>query len=185
MLLATCLLPLICSCNQTASRLVINRVDVPASINLTSPAFKNGAALPAKYTTSQDISPPLAWSNVPPATRSLVILMEDADVPPPNPYLHWVIYNIPPTVTSLPEGLPREKKPKAIPGSVQGKNSRKRLGYAHPAPIDRKPHRYHIEIFALDDVIDPESGKTKAQVVTEMNGHVLTKGELICSHRAK
>ncbi len=175
---------LVTGCNQTAQRLIVNRTpDVPANIELTSPAFQNGEALPRKYTTTLDLSPPLEWRNVPAGTKSFVILMEDADVPPPNPFLHWVVYNIPAEVTSLPEALPHEKKPKRVPGAVQGKNSRKRLGYQHPSPIDKRAHHYHIEIFALDDLIDPESGKNKSEVVTEMNGHVLGKGELIATFR--
>jgi Raf kinase inhibitor-like YbhB/YbcL family protein len=177
-------LVLLVGCNQTAQRLIINRTpDVPGMIVVSSSAFRNGEALPAKYTTTLDLSPPVEWKNVPAGTKSFVLLMEDADVPPPNPFLHWVMYNIPANVTSLPEAIPHEKKLKLIPGAIQGKNSQKRLGYGHPSPIDKRPHHYHIEIFALDDLIDLESGKTKSQVVTEMNGHVLGKGELVCTHR--
>lgn len=176
---------LITGCNGATERMVINRSpDVPQNIVVTSPAFKNGDPLPVKYTTSLDISPPIDWKNLPPGTKSIVLLMEDGDVPSREPYLHWVMYNIPPGTTGLPEAFTHEKKPKMLLGAVQGKNSKSRIGYLHPAPIGSKAHHYHIEIFALDDLIDMESGKNKSEVVTEMNGHVLGKGELICTHKA-
>ena len=167
------------SCAQTSQRLLINRCDVPATISIWSPAFADGQPIPIKYATSLDLSPPIQWKNIPDRTQTLVFVMEDADSGPPDPFLHWVIYDIPPNVTALPEALPKEKKLKVIPGAIQGKNSKRRIGYLHPAPYDQRTHHYHFQIFALDDVIDPESGKTKSEVLTEMSGHVLAKGEFV------
>jgi Raf kinase inhibitor-like YbhB/YbcL family protein len=145
---------LLCSCNQTVQRLVTNRCDVPATISITSPAFGNGQPIPQKYGTSLDISPPLNWSNLPPGTKSLVLLAEDPDVPPPEPFVHWVVYNIPPELSGFPESMGPERKPKAFPGLAQGHNSRHKIGYAHPAPYDNRVHHYHFEIYALDDTLD-------------------------------
>ena len=175
------LVPLLAlGCSPNFDKLIINRTpDVPGSIIVTSTAFKNGQAIPDKYATTLDVSPPVEWSNVPAGAKSLVLLMEDADSPPPDPFVHWVIYNIPPTVSGLPENLPHLKKLKVPLGPIQGKNSRHREGYGHPTPPGDKVHHYHFEVYALDDVLPAESGYNKSQVITEMSGHVLAKGELI------
>jgi len=184
MKLLTCLmLTFLIGCNQTAQRLISNRTDVPSSITLTSPAFADGHPIPTKYATSLDLSPPLKWSNIPSGAKSLVLIMEDADVPPPEPFIHWIVFNIPTTMTEFSEAMPHDRKPKAFPEVVQGRNSRKKTGYTHPAPYDHRTHHYHFEIYALDDVIDPETAHDKPEIITAMSGHVLAKGEMIGTYQ--
>ncbi len=173
-------------CNLTEQQLIINRSpDVPATISVSSPAFANGKPIPERYTTSLDISPPLKWSSGPAGTKSYVLLVEDADAPPSEPFVQWVVYNIPSDVTTLPEGVPHDKKLKDNPAIIQGKNSHKQIGYLHPVPFDRHTHHYHFEVYALDDEFDPASGMSKSEVVTAMNEHVLAKGELVGTYRQK
>jgi Raf kinase inhibitor-like YbhB/YbcL family protein len=168
-------------CTNNLSNLVFSRSpEVPATIGVSSPAFADGAEIPAKYLTTRDLSPPITWSNVPSGTKAFVLIMEDADGPPPEPFVHWLVYNIPGEATGLPEDVRTEKRlTTAAVGALQGKNSRKKIGYAHPSPPGDHVHHYHFEVYALDEPIADETGYGKAQVVSEMNGHVIAKGEMV------
>lgn len=117
---------------------------------LRSSAFADGAQLPKKFTADgADISPPLSWSRPPAGTRSLLIIMSDPDAPGPMPFLHWVVFNIPPTARSLPAHLPPHKHVAGVHGARQGKNSFGGRGYGGPAPPPGPAHHYRIEIYAL------------------------------------
>lgn len=112
-------------------------------LTLASAAFILGGTIPAAFTCEgSDRSPPLSWSGVPEGTRSLVLIVDDPDAPDPAAprmtWVHWVLYNIPPAVTGLPEGV----APDALPaGTGEGINDWKRTGYSGPCPpIGR--HRY-------------------------------------------
>jgi Raf kinase inhibitor-like YbhB/YbcL family protein len=130
---------------------------------LTSTAFSHGGAVPPKYTCEgQDVSPPLAWSDVPPGAKSLVLIVDDPDAPDPaaprTAWVHWVVYNIPVTARGFPEAESR------LPaGARDGLNDWQRTGYGGPCPpIGR--HRYFHKLYALDTVL-PDLGKpSKAQL---------------------
>ena len=105
------------------------------AIQLTSSAFRPGGAVPRPYTgDGVDRSPPLAWSGLPPGTKELALICDDPDAPQPEPWVHWVIYKIPATVTGLPEGVAASDKPAAPAGALQGPNSFRKTGYGGPAP---------------------------------------------------
>jgi len=101
-------------------------------IQITSTAFNEGESIPSKYTCDgEDISPPLKWSNFPQGTKSLALISDDPDAPV-GTWVHWVIYNIPPTVTEFEEGIPTTKE---VPnGAKQGMNDFKKIGYGGPCP---------------------------------------------------
>jgi Raf kinase inhibitor-like YbhB/YbcL family protein len=147
---------------------------------LTSPAFANNGKIPAQYTCDGvDISPPLSWSDAPQGTRSLALIVDDPDAPDPKApkviWVHWVIYNIPADVTSLPEDAARHGLPA---GAQQGLNDSKRVGYNGPCPpIGR--HRYFHKLYALDTVLQDLGHPTKAQLVSAMQGHVLAEAQLV------
>jgi Raf kinase inhibitor-like YbhB/YbcL family protein len=125
---------------------------VPATIQLTSPAFADGGRIPALYTVEAgDISPPLAWENVPAETQELVLIMEDYDVPFPHPLLHLLIYSLAPSTTGLAEGtLPSRHDDAQRPGLLLGRNSMHHQRYDGPAPIPgHGPHHYVFQLFAL------------------------------------
>jgi len=127
---------------------------VPQTIQLTSPAFENGGRIPSVYTVEAgDISPPLVWSNVPPAAKELVLLIEDYDVPLPHPMLHLLLYSLAPTGTGLAEGvLPSKNDSAERPGLLLGKNSMGHQRYDGPAPIPgHGPHHYVFELLALQE----------------------------------
>lgn len=150
------------------------------TLELVSAAFTEGGAIPPKYTCEGDnISPPLAWSGVPPGTKSLVLIVDDPDAPDPRApkmtWVHWVLYNLPPSSTGLTEGVKAEALP---PGSMSGLNDWKREGYGGPCPpIGR--HRYLRKLYALDTILTGLNRPTKAAVEAAMKNHVLAHATLI------
>lgn len=152
-----------------------------AKLVVTSSAFSNGGTFPNIYTQNgQNISPPLSWSRGPAGTKSYVILTEDSGVARPQPVFHWVLYNVPGAVTSLPQALPTDPKLAAPAGAMNGLNIRKASGYMGPKPPAGQTHPYHFEVFAVDTVLDldPTSADRNA-VVAAMKGHVLAEGEIV------
>ncbi|HID21096.1 MAG TPA: YbhB/YbcL family Raf kinase inhibitor-like protein [Planctomycetaceae bacterium] len=154
------------------------------TISLTSTAFAEGQPIPRKYTgDGQDVSPPLAWTHVPEETKELVLICDDPDAPTSEPWVHWVIYKIPPSVTSLPEGIPRREKLEEPAGALQGKNSwpsGPTIGYRGPAPPPgHGTHHYHFKLYALDCTLDVPPGADKNTLLKAMEGHVIGRGELV------
>ena len=154
------------------------------SLILTSAAFAAFGAIPALHTCEgQDVSPALAWTGMPGAVRSLVLIVDDPDAPDPAApkmtWVHWVLYNLPPASTSLPQGV----APSALPaGTREGKNDWKRTGYGGPCPpIGR--HRYFHKLYALDMLLPDLGPATKAEVEAAMKGHVLAQAELVGTYQ--
>jgi Raf kinase inhibitor-like YbhB/YbcL family protein len=153
----------------------------PGTVTVTSPAFAPGAAIPATYSEyEQGASFPLSWTAGPEGTRSYVLIMEDPDATMPKPFVHWVAWNIPSDVLSLREGLQEQDALTDPPGLRQGVNSRGTIGYLGPRPpAGDPPHTYHVELFALDAILEvPLSGANRDQVLAAVNGHVIASGEL-------
>ncbi|HLQ45216.1 MAG TPA: YbhB/YbcL family Raf kinase inhibitor-like protein [Planctomycetaceae bacterium] len=164
-------------------------------MKLHSTAFAHEATIPTKHTgEGADASPPLAWSEVPSGTKSFTLICDDPDAPSrkrpaPQPWVHWVIYNIPVTVTSLPERVARSSKLNSPIGACQGHNSwpSDNVGYLGPMPPPGSgPHRYFFKLYALDTELNvsPEQA-TKLAVLDAMQGHVLAVGELIGTYERK
>lgn len=152
------------------------------SLQLTSTAFPHGGEIPSKYTCEgQDISPPLAWSDIPSGAKSLALIVDDPDAPDPAApkmtWVHWVLYNLPTNVNSLPEAI------KQLPaGTLQGQNDWKRTGYGGPCPpIGR--HRYLHKLYVLDIVLPDLGSPTKAALEARMKGHVIAQAELIGTYQ--
>lgn len=149
---------------------------------LTSPAFSSGGSIPVEHTCEgADRSPPLSWSGIPAGTKSLALIVDDPDAPDPAAprmtWVHWVLYNLPPDSSGLPEGVAD------LPaGTREGFNDWKRTGYGGPCPpIGR--HRYFHKLYALDTVL-PDLGRPgKAHLEKAMQGHVLAHAELIGTYQ--
>jgi Raf kinase inhibitor-like YbhB/YbcL family protein len=152
------------------------------SISLTSPVFVEGAAIPQQYTCKgKDISPPLKWSGVPTETKSLALVMDDPDAPT-GTWVHWVLYDLAPSMTELPEGL--SAKEHIAPGSgKEGVNDFKRLGYGGPCPPAGKPHRYFFKLYALDTALDLKPGAKKKDLEHAMEKHILAQGQLMAIYK--
>ena len=156
------------------------------AFTLSSPGFRPGGGIPARYTCEgEDISPPLVWSAPPPATKSLALIVDDPDAPDPGhpkmTWVHWVLYNLPPNGGSLREAVTDS----ALPAGVrQGLNDWKRAGYGGPCPpIGR--HRYFFKLYALDVVLPDAPRLSKAQLEAAFTGHVLARSELIGTYEKK
>ena len=152
------------------------------TISVTSTAFEAGQPIPKKYSgEGQDLSPPLAWSNVPQGAKEIALICDDPDAPA-GTWVHWVLYKIPADVTGLPEGLPREKILKVPAGAAQGINSfsKDNLGYRGPLPPPgHGPHHYHFKVFALDKPVSVPPGVDKKTLLAEIREHVLARGEMV------
>lgn len=154
------------------------------SLNLTSTAFAPNGSIPARYTCEgDDTSPPLSWAGAPSGTKSVALIVDDPDAPDPakpkRVYVHWVVYNIPATATSLPENASKKGLPA---GAVQGKNDWGKTQYGGPCPpIGR--HRYFFKLYALDTELTGLSSPTRADLLKAIEGHVIASGELIGTYQ--
>lgn len=154
--------------------------EVSTMLQLSSPGFENRKSIAGKHTCDgENISPALEWSGVPEGTGSLALIVDDPDAPDPaNPgmtWVHWVLYNIPATAGTLPEGVKDKDLPK---GTLQGLNDWKKKGYGGPCPPVGQ-HRYVHTLYALDMVLPDLARPTKAKLEKAVAGHVLSKAELI------
>ena len=149
-------------------------------IKITSTAFEGGGAIPSKYTCDgSDVSPPLAWTGVPEGAGSIALISDDPDAPM-GTWVHWVIFNIPPDTAELPEDVP--PGPDLADGSRQGETDFGRIEYGGPCPPSGT-HRYFFRIYALDAMLDLESGATAEGLVSAMEGHILAQGELMGTYQ--
>jgi Raf kinase inhibitor-like YbhB/YbcL family protein len=140
---------------------------------ITSPAFTGHAQVPAPHTCNgENISPPLEFGGVPPRTKSLVLIVEDRDAAP-NPWVHWLVFNIPPTTTSVPAGR--------IPaGGTEGIANGGTHGYEGPcSKYFSGIHRYYFQVFALDTLLELTETADKKQVVAIMQSHIVGSGTLL------
>jgi len=154
-------------------------------MTLTSSAWPDGGQIPIKYTQAgEEASPPLAWSNVPENVASFALIAHDVDAAIGNgtdDLLHWMLWNIPATTTSLPEKVPVASQ---LPDGTR-QISATSPGYRGPGALaSGPPHHYVFELFALDSTIDvPAVGasppQTRAEVVAAMAGHVRAKSALV------
>lgn len=154
------------------------------ALELRSTVFAHAGEIPAKYTCEgQNVSPPLDWSGLPPGTKSLVLIVDDPDAPDPAApkmtWVHWLLYNIPASVSSLPEAMQQ------LPtGTRCGLNDWKRSDYGGPCPpIGR--HRYFHKLYALDTLLPELGSPDKAALEARMQGHVIAQAELVGTYQKK
>lgn len=145
-------------------------------MRLTSPVFEDGGDMPSQYTCDGDnISPPLTISGVPESTISLALVMDDPDAikPAGKVWDHWIVFNIPPDTTEIPE---REE-----PEGMQGKTSFGKMGYGGPCPPDGR-HNYIFKLYALDAELGLKEGATKKELEKAMQGHIIEQVKLTGSY---
>ena len=154
------------------------------TLTIESSVFQNGGAIPRRYTCdAEDLSPPLRWTGAPDKTRAFALIVDDPDAPDPaapkRVYVHWVLYDLPTSVTSIDEdGEARAVKARAR----QGKNDWSRTGYGGPCPpIGR--HRYFFKLYALDTILGDLGTPTKKELENAMQGHVLATAELMGTYQ--
>jgi Raf kinase inhibitor-like YbhB/YbcL family protein len=163
--------------------LVLAQNAPPATpMGLTSTSFSDGAVIPDKYTQASPspISPQLSWTNPPAGTQSFALIVDDPDTAlqlTTNEVLHWAAFNIPATVTSLPEGVPNT--PTLPDGTVQPLNTGKKNGFMGPGARGNVYHHYTFQLYALDTKLNLGPDATRAEIIAAMDGHVLGKAVLV------
>jgi len=161
---------------------------VPETITVTSSAFEHHGMVPrANSAYGDNASIDLSWSNLPAGTVQLALICDDPKVVElgmmPEPFVHWVAYNIPASASGLPAGLPTDAEVSGIAGlngMINGLNGTRRSGYFGPRPPDNgQLHAYHFRVYALDADLGLEPGLNKAQLLEAIDGHVLATGMLM------
>lgn len=143
------------------------------TIQLTSPDFAADQTIPVEFTCDgADRSPALSWSDPPPDTKSFTLVLSNLDATPP--FIHWVLYDLPPDTRSLPAAIPPQP---FLDAGVQGKNDFGQYGYRGPCSPNQQ--RYVFKLYAVDTVLDLPPGVTSSDVMTALEGHILAEAELI------
>ncbi len=147
-----------------------------SDMKILSPAFQHEGMIPDKFSCKgQDISPPLKWENAPAGTKSFVLICDDPDAPV-GTWDHWLLFNIPASVSDLQEGAPAQAE--LVNGARHGKNSWGRKDYGGPCPPGGA-HRYFFNFYALDTLLDLKPGVSKKELMNAMQGHILAQTELM------
>jgi len=142
-------------------------------LSIVSSAFSSGGEIPKKYGyKNNNISPPIKIQGIPSSAKSLALIMDDPDAMKAvgKVWIHWIIWNIEPTISEIFEGS-------SPSGSIEGKTDFGEIGYGGPAPPDKK-HTYIFKLFALKTKLDLKKGSTKAQLEKAMNGQILDQAIL-------
>ena len=174
--------------------LQVNAQDAPETVTITSSAFDHHGMVPeanSAYGANESIE--LSWSDLPAGTVELALIMDDPKVVElgmmPEPFVHWVAYNIPADAGSLPENLSKEAEVMGVAnldGMVNGLNGLGRAGYFGPRPpANGELHAYHFRVYALDSDIDLAPGLNKADLLAAIEGHVLATGLLMGHYERK
>lgn len=155
-------------------------------LDLHSTAFQNNVEIPSKYTCEgNDVSPPLSWSGAPAGTKSFALIVSDPDAPDPKAprqtWTHWVLFNVPATLTALPEGV----KPKTLAKEIgTGRNDFGHTEWGGPCPpIGR--HRYFFKLYALDTTLDASARLSREELEVRIKDHVLASAELMGTYEKK
>ncbi|MBU0960070.1 MAG: YbhB/YbcL family Raf kinase inhibitor-like protein [Proteobacteria bacterium] len=154
------------------------------TMKLTSDAFFHRSEIPSLYTCDGlDISPPLDWSELPPDTKSMTLIVYDPDAPDPAApqmiWVHWILYNLPIDCSGLEQGISNSELP---PGTKEGLNSWCNTNYGGPCPpIGR--HRYFFKLSALETVLPDLDRPNKTKLEKYMRGHVLEETELMGTYQ--
>ena len=140
------------------------------SLKITSSAFSDNGNIPMKYTCEgEQVSPPLNIAGIPSGTQSLALIIHDPDASMKDGFTHWVVWNIDPSTTSIPEGFD---------GADQGLNGTQKAGYTGMCP-PTGTHHYHFKVYALDTKLDISKQTGKDGLEKAMKGHILAQGELV------
>ena len=169
-----------------ASALTLNAASAQ-SFALTSPDIKPGSRIADEQAFNRygcackNISPELAWSGAPKATKSFALAVHDPDAPVQGGFWHWVVFNIPPDAQGLVKGAGDPKSGAAPQGATQGRNDFGTPGYGGPCPPKGDaPHRYHFMLIALDaEKLDADEKATGAVVAAKLSAHTIAKAELV------
>lgn len=151
------------------------------ALAITSSSFFPGQAIPRDFTADgHDVSPALAWQNVPVGTKAFTLICDDPDAPV-GTWVHWVIWNLPASARGLPQGIPASRT--LADGSAQGKNDFGRIGWGGPSPPAGKPHRYFFRLYALKERLTLPSGASRKEVDFAMRGLIIASAEVFGTYK--
>jgi Raf kinase inhibitor-like YbhB/YbcL family protein len=169
---------------DNVSMMLPETANAKSTITVKSSAFSDTGTIPDKFSDYfQGVSPELSWTGVPNNAKSLVLMMEDPDANV-KPVTHWIMANIAPNMTSLPENV--MKGTEMVNDAMQGANVTGKIGYFGPKPPrDDPPHKYHFQIFAIDTKLNLPSGFNRQALLDQMKGHVIAKGETVGMYQRK
>ena len=155
------------------------------TLTILSSAFADGQPIPRRYSgEGEDVSPPLSFSDVPEATKELAMIVDDPDAPTAQPWVHWVIYKIPPDAAGLPQAIAPDAQLSRPAGALQGKNTSADIGYHGPnPPPGHGLHHYYFKLYALDTQLSLKSGADKQTLLAAMEGHILGRGKLVGTYQ--
>lgn len=154
-----------------------------SDMQLTSSAFAADGTIPTRYTgEGEDVSPPLSWTNIPDGTGCLAVFCHDPDAPLVSPdgtygFVHWVLYNIPASVDSLPEGVGEY---------TSGRNNFGKTGYGGPMPPNgHGSHRYYFWLLAMSGKPDLDAGLTLWQLLERAESRVIAMNRLVGTYERR
>ncbi|HBW83979.1 MAG: YbhB/YbcL family Raf kinase inhibitor-like protein [Gammaproteobacteria bacterium] len=173
--------------------LKVSAQDAPETILVTSSAFDHHGMVPEVNSAYGDnVSIDLSWAELPEGTQQLALICDDPVVVEigmmEQPFVHWVMYNIPASASGLPAGLPSDAAldMDSLHGAVNGLNGLRRPGYFGPRPpANGQLHAYHFRVYALDEALNLDPGLGKAELLDAMDGHVLATGMLMGHYERK
>ena len=143
----------------------------PEEFDVDLPAFD--AEFAPEYTCEgRDVSPPVEASGVPVEAESLALVLDDPDVPSEDPFVHWLLWNVPADTTEIPEDVPRSATVESLDGAAQGTNGFGGIGYRGPCPpAEDGPHSYRFTLAALDATLEVEPGADRATLEDALDDH--------------
>lgn len=149
-------------------------------MELSSTAFEHGERIPDRYTCQgEDVSPPLAIEGVPDEAETLAMVVDDPDAPQPDPWVHWLLWDVPAAADTIPEGYPPSGSGKRFDAARQGTNDFNDVAYGGPCPPGgHGEHTYRFHLYALDTSLGLEDGSTRDQLETAVEDHVLDEAHL-------
>jgi len=163
-----------------------NLVDIPSSmgkahLTVTSAEVKSNTLIPNDNSNyGKSLSPQVSWTKGPASTKSYVVALEDSDAQARGaPITHWVAFNIPASVTSLPGGLPPQGSGAVPAGMLFANNIRGQAAYMGPGTPPKSTHHYHLQVLAIDTTLDLMAGASRADVAKAIDGHVVGTGEVV------
>lgn len=163
--------------------ILIISINLRGDMKLNSLDFKNNDYIDEKFTCQgKNEAPRLSWQEVPSGTESFVLIVDDPDAPQKEPFVHWVLYNIPASVRDLVNQLGHKE---ITDDGTQGVNSLKKIGYDGPCPPKGNFHHYIFNLYALDKVLDLNPGAGKSEVLKAIEGSVLSRAQLIGIYKLK
>jgi len=169
-------------CGVSPNKLV--QPDAPARLDIIS-SFESGSEIPTVYSSDgANESPPFRWSLPPKTTKELLLLCEDPDAPYEHPMLHWILYNIPKEILSIPQGVENGDSPPSIAPVHQGLNGHSERKYFGPQPLDGdRLHHYYFQLFALSRTLSTRELISRDRLIDALQGNIVGYGEIVATDR--